>query len=411
MSSMIGETLTDEQGKKWSIGKILGEGASGKVFTASDRIDMEVQDDVEFVIKWDSNKNGNLEGEIKFFQTLASIEEVEQWRKAQGLEFLGMPHYVASGDHHWEEEDHFFLVIPRYGKTLSQFMNEMPDGRLAVEVAVDVALQIIDILQYLQSKGYTHNDIKPENILLGRATSEPLRIHLVDYGLIQEYKESCNRNKANWGTIELMARDAHNGAFPLRGDLESLGFNLIEWTGGKLPWAGKTRPLASKTMFMKTLNLESLYSTPIEGLDTIKSFLEYVRELGHEDIPDYTRCKSILSDGFALGIPLAPKENILVSDTHKKVKTQKRKRPLQEDGVGNLRKRQRTKNSNQENGPIKSQISNCINENQAEKQVVRLPVTTQLLWQRIREGVQKVYSMKIKAIQMHLKSLGQLKKK
>ena len=42
--------------------------------------------------------------------------------------------------------------------------------------------------------------------------------------------------QAHDGTIEYTSRDAHIGAHARRSDLEILGYNLVHWMSGQLPW-------------------------------------------------------------------------------------------------------------------------------------------------------------------------------
>ncbi len=42
--------------------------------------------------------------------------------------------------------------------------------------------------------------------------------------------------KAHNGTLKYTSRDNHKGVESRRGDLEILGYNMIEWSGGILPW-------------------------------------------------------------------------------------------------------------------------------------------------------------------------------
>ena len=53
-------------------------------------------------------------------------------------------------------------------------------------------------------------------------------------GVHKEYKPDVR--KAHNGTIEFTSRDAHIGAQSRRGDLEILGYNLLQWASGTLPW-------------------------------------------------------------------------------------------------------------------------------------------------------------------------------
>lgn len=54
------------------------------------------------------------------------------------------------------------------------------------------------------------------------------------HGCHKPYKPDLR--KAHDGTIEFTSRDAHIGAHSRRGDLEVLGYNLLLWTSGRLPW-------------------------------------------------------------------------------------------------------------------------------------------------------------------------------
>lgn len=69
-------------------------------------------------------------------------------------------------------------------------------------------------------------------------------VYLLDYGLACKYlasdgthKQICiDERKAHAGTILFCSRDAHKGITSRRSDLESLGYNIIYWLTGTLPW-------------------------------------------------------------------------------------------------------------------------------------------------------------------------------
>ena len=82
--------------------------------------------------------------------------------------------------------------------------------------------------------------------LLISAISPTIQVYLVDFGLAcrfasdgvhKQYKPDVR--KAHNGTIEFTSRDAHIGAMSRRGDLEILGYNLLQWASGTLPWMDK----------------------------------------------------------------------------------------------------------------------------------------------------------------------------
>jgi len=65
-----------------------------------------------------------------------------------------------------------------------------------------------------------------------------------------------------------MYRDAHIGAFSRRGDLEVLGYNMLEWLCGKLPWSANDPPETThkqKMALMSDINLRKIYPAEING--------------------------------------------------------------------------------------------------------------------------------------------------
>ncbi len=99
------------------------------------------------------------------------------------------------------------------------------------------------MLEYIHAQGYVHNDIKAQNLLLGHGRQAENDVYLVDFGLVSKYlrdgvhlEYKPDARKAHDGTIEYTSRDAHIGAHARRSDLEILGYNLVHWISGELPW-------------------------------------------------------------------------------------------------------------------------------------------------------------------------------
>lgn len=133
------------------------------------------------------------------------------------------------------------------------------------------------------------------------------RIFLIDFGLALKYLDSNGQHKpfcmderrAHDGTLEFTSRDAHMGAHSRRSDLECLGFNLIFWSQGWLPWQHEkllTQPEQVhrvKEHFMTDIveMLKQVYGDKVPKY--LGEFLEYVGELAYHTTPDYNFCRSI----------------------------------------------------------------------------------------------------------------------
>jgi vaccinia related kinase len=75
-------------------------------------------------------------------------------------------------------------------------------------------------------------------VLLGYRKGMKNRVYLpIDFGITCHYLDrngvrkeySCDQREAHAGTLEYISRGGHIRAFSLRGDLETLGYNLLQW--------------------------------------------------------------------------------------------------------------------------------------------------------------------------------------
>ncbi|KAF2883493.1 hypothetical protein ILUMI_22666 [Ignelater luminosus] len=160
-----GMILTDILGEKWRLGKSVGKGGFGMIYLASDNINQDVDSEAQYVAKVEAHKSGPLFVERNCYLLIAKPEMIEEWKNKNGLKHLGMPHYVASGSHNTAESKYRFLIIPRFNKDLDE-MFEAKKCKFNLKTVLTIALQTIDVLQYIHSKGYVHSDIKASNILL-----------------------------------------------------------------------------------------------------------------------------------------------------------------------------------------------------------------------------------------------------
>ncbi|KAI3363581.1 hypothetical protein L3Q82_011592, partial [Scortum barcoo] len=307
-----GFVLTDTDKKKWRLGKIIGQGGFGLIYLASQDVDRPVAADTDFVIKVEYQENGPLFSELKFYQRAAKPESMKKWKRSRNLDFLGIPTYWGSGLAEYNDLRYRFMAMDRLGSDL-QKVCERNGGRLKKSTILQLGQGLVSVLEYIHENEYVHADIKAANLMLGYR--DPKQVYLADYGLSyrycpdgvhKEYKE--NPKKGHNGTIEYTSLDAHKGLAPSRrGDLQILGFCLLHWLCGSLPWGNvlknPTQVQEAKARLMENLP-DSVHQLSVRGASTdeVAAFLVYVNTLEYQSKPDYQLLKGLLASAVTGGL-------------------------------------------------------------------------------------------------------------
>ncbi|KAG4079025.1 hypothetical protein HA402_001680 [Bradysia odoriphaga] len=297
-----GEILTDVSRVQWKIGPSIGSGGFGDIYSAAKVGDTK---DFNYVIKIEPHENGPLFVELHFYSRAAKLPEIEKYRKAKNLKSLGMPHYVGHGSHEVNGSRHRFVVMPRYARDVWSYFIE--NGKILPQPTIfRIAIQMLDVLEYIHTCEYVHADLKGANILLGQGKTGASQTYLVDFGLVSHYTTKDFKpdpKKMHNGTIEYTSRDAHNGVPTRRGDMEILAYNIIHWSGVTLPWeadgllADEKKVQASKEAFMANV-VDSLKKCFPSCSSTITDYVKYVASMKYDDIPDYNKCRQMFEAGL-----------------------------------------------------------------------------------------------------------------
>jgi hypothetical protein len=209
------ETLTPGRRLgRYRLVRALGRGAAGAVFRAVD-------------------EESGTEVALKVLAPDPAERDAWGWRLRR--EFYQMaqlehPHIVRVLDWGEEGELHFYAMELLVGHDAARL------APLAAEAVVEVLAAVASALALLHARGFLHQDVKPQNILIPDGDDgqpEPRRTRLIDFGLLRLIKGAVEERA---GTRGFIAPEILLGAPPdERADLYSLGATGFALLSGRPP--------------------------------------------------------------------------------------------------------------------------------------------------------------------------------
>ncbi|KAM8895116.1 serine/threonine-protein kinase VRK3 isoform 1-T9 [Spinachia spinachia] len=295
-----GEEVTDTTGKKWKLGKLLSQCMTELIYEVEQIVSRSHSKESNDILKLGA-KDGRIFNEQNFLQRAAKPASVDKWIKQNKMDFLGIPSCVGFGLH---AESYRFLIFPNMGQSLQSAIEK--EATLPTEKAVlQLACRILDVLQYIHSNEYVHADINAENVYI--KPGQKSQVYLVGYchafrfcpgGQHVEYREASRT--PHEGTAEFISMDAHKGAAPSRrSDLQSLGYCMLRWHTGTLPWTHLADPdQVANEKHRYTEDVPALLSHCFgrKGVSSaFETYLTKVMSLQYSEQPDYSALKAGLS--------------------------------------------------------------------------------------------------------------------
>ena len=259
---------------KYLIRKKIGKGSFGIVYQGvntsnNEKIALKVE-------KREKNQQGTLESEAM---------------RLVYLQGEGIPKVYCYGNN----QSHNLLVEELLGKSLEDIFNSYGKPFSLKTVCV-LGIEMIKRIQSIHQKYYIHRDIKPDNFMTGRGENEK-NIYIIDFGLAKKYYSVSKAQHIKFctgkhliGTARYCARNAHRGYEQgRRDDIESIGYVLMYFLLGVLPWQG-LKIKKNEDQFEKIA--EKKYKTSFEELtegqpEEFLTFFNYIDNLKFEDQPNY----------------------------------------------------------------------------------------------------------------------------
>ncbi|KWU47573.1 kinase-like protein [Rhodotorula sp. JG-1b] len=272
-------------GGKYRIGKKIGSGSVSDIYLGVNIISGE-----EVAIKLESvkAKHPQLEYEAKVYKTLAGG--------------VGVPFVRWFG----VECDYNAMVLDLLGPSLEDLFN-FCNRKFSLKTTLLLADQLISRIEYIHSRNFIHRDIKPDNFLMGIG-KRGNQVNVIDFGLAKKYRDPkthlhipYRENKNLTGTARYTSINTHLGVEQSRrDDMESLGYVLMYFLRGSLPWQG-LKAATKKQKYDRIM--EKKMTTPTEYLcrgfpNEFAIYLNYCRSLRFDDKPDYSYLRKLFRDLF-----------------------------------------------------------------------------------------------------------------
>jgi len=163
-------------------------------------------------------------------------------------------------------------------------------------------------IEYLHTNSFIHRDMKPDNFLVGVGKKQHT-LYMIDYGLAKRYRDArtgehipFREDKSLTGTARYASVNAHLGKEQSRrDDLEAIGFILVYFLKGSLPWQGLQAHAKMNKEDKYQLILKKKMATTIEALSRgcpqeLADYLNYCRKLRFDEKPDYAMLRKIFKD-------------------------------------------------------------------------------------------------------------------
>ena len=269
--------ISDETNKiifgKYRIINKIGEGSQSLIYSGEN---IQTKDKVAIKMEKLKEKDLLLKNEIYLLYRLKDNE--------------GIVNIITCG----KSGENFIMIEDLLGKSLDILYLDLSKKFTILDIC-QIAIQCLDRLEIVHSKGIIHCDIKPENFVIG--LKDPNVIYLIDFGLAHNYKSLQTGKHIEFsftgymtGTARYASRNALRGKeLSRRDDLESFIYMILYFISKKLPWQGlKAKTLGEKYKKIYKIKTEFNYKEFCRKYPPeITICLEYILNMSFKEKPNY----------------------------------------------------------------------------------------------------------------------------
>jgi len=209
--------------------------------------------------------------------------------------------YIVPVYEFYSDENRNYMIMEKMYITLGKVLKKI-DIKFDDYSLRNIAIKLIETLQFIHKNGFCHCDIKPDNIVM---TEDYQNVYLIDYGLAKNYKRKnihidYNDNINPFGTLKYMSVHTNNRkGISRRDDLISLGYVLIYLQKTYLPWQDESKKNNIELVAKMKLEVD-VDKLCDECVDEIKDYIRYCYDLKYNDEPDYEMLKSLFKKNLLL---------------------------------------------------------------------------------------------------------------